>query len=177
MLCLLLAETELHQGPRARSRAIGVARRPARHAHPAAGAAGHLRPLGLLAGRAARTARPSRPARGFWARVGDRIARRPRTVWVVHAPGPRRRGLRASPSSNATGPEQRASPSRGTPSRSSARRSSPGTSRPGRAPGRDRRPTPPSAQQVAAAAGRHRRASPASPPPVVKGDLPTSQAP
>ena len=48
------------------------------------GAAGHLRPLGLLAEAAdVRLAEPT--STGFWARVGNRIAPKPRKVWMVTA--------------------------------------------------------------------------------------------
>ena len=73
MLCLLARRAELDQGP-GPGRGDRHRGRPARDDHPAAGAAGDLRPLGLLAGQAAATARPSRPTRGFWARIGRRIA-------------------------------------------------------------------------------------------------------
>ena len=43
------------------------------------------RPLGVLAGCARRTARADHTETGVWARVGSRIARRPRTTWVVTA--------------------------------------------------------------------------------------------
>ena len=61
MLCLLLAEmnSTAGLGPVARHR---HRRRAAGDDHAAAGAAGHLRPLGVLAQAARRSARPSRPA-------------------------------------------------------------------------------------------------------------------
>ncbi len=81
MLCLVPGRDELHRRAR-------TGQRDRRRGHPAgdgdaaAGAARHHRALGLLAA----AARPSRSAEptstGFWARVGQRIAPRPRQVWV-----------------------------------------------------------------------------------------------
>ena len=81
MLVLIVAELNSTSGL-GPVLAIGIVVGAARHDHAAAGAAGDLRPLGVLAGPARGSARPSRPAAGFWARVGRAIARRPRIVWI-----------------------------------------------------------------------------------------------
>ena len=83
MLCLLFAEmnSTAGLGPVA---AIGIAVGAAGDDHAAAGAAGDHRPLGLLAhAPALRLAGADRT--GLWARVGRRIAVRPRAVWVATA--------------------------------------------------------------------------------------------
>ena len=64
-------------------------RGPARHDHPAAGAAGHLRPLDVLAGQADRTARPGRPTTASGRGSAPRIARRPADRVGRHRAGPR----------------------------------------------------------------------------------------
>ena len=60
MLCLLAADSGNISGlgPVA---ALGIAARPARHAHPATRPAGHLRPVGVLASSGPTTAPPSPP--------------------------------------------------------------------------------------------------------------------
>ena len=82
MLCLVVADlnSTAGLGP---VLAVGIAVDLLRDGHPAAGAAGDLRPLGVLAQRA----RPSVPARAHHRRpVGQGrhgIAPRPRMVWAV----------------------------------------------------------------------------------------------
>ncbi len=76
LMCLSFADLNSTAEPRS-----GPGRRrrgdPAGHGHPAARAAGDLRPLDLLAGAARRSA-PREPTQtGFWARVGDRISGAP----------------------------------------------------------------------------------------------------
>ena len=80
-------------------------------------------------------------ATGFWARIGRRIAARPRIVWVVTALilGVMALGLFEL---NATGLTNAESFTRHTRTRSSARTCSASTSRPGRAAGLVARPTP-----------------------------------
>ena len=95
MLCLLFAGHELDQGlgPVA---AIGIAVDPRRAHDPAAGAAGHLRPLGVLAGAARRWAAAEPSATGIWARVGARIARARGRCGSSPRAAPRRRCLGCS---------------------------------------------------------------------------------
>ncbi len=74
---------QLDQGPRP-GRRDRHRRRSGRDAHAAAGAAGHVgRWIFWPARPRVGTAEPT--ATGVWARVGARIARRPRTTWVVTA--------------------------------------------------------------------------------------------
>ncbi len=80
-----LRRPQLHGQPRpgARGRCRGDV---PRHGHPAPRAAGHLRPLGVLAASAAfGSDEPTQT--GLWARVGNRISIRPRVIWVGTAGG------------------------------------------------------------------------------------------
>ena len=127
MLVLLAAEMNSTSGlgPVA---AIGVAVAPAGHADALPRPAGDLRPLDLLAGDPALRLRRARPRRGLWARMGRRIARRPRTIWVVTALVLAALSLGLIQLRGRAASATR-TPSPASPTRSSARRCRRGTSR------------------------------------------------
>ena len=167
MLCLLAAEMNSTKGLGPVC-AIGVAVGAAGHGHPAAGAAGDLRPLDVLAGQAAYGS-PSRPRAACWARVGAGISRRPRVVWVVTALvlgvlALGILGLKADGLSNKDA-------SSGKPESSSARRCSRKHFPAGAAAGRSSSPRRPPPRRSRTALERHTRASPRRPRRSIKGEL------
>ena len=91
LLTLLLAPFGLYRGL-GPALAIGIGGPAGRLAHPDSGAAGHLRPGGVLA-RPSPSPGPSRPCKvGLWGRVAERVVRHPvgcsRRAWSCSAPSP-----------------------------------------------------------------------------------------